>query len=107
LSTTPSLQVFEASTVKDFGNAREAPRHALIHFEGDDSEDGSILRYTLVARATTAGRLTVGANYHFLSDILGGIFVGVSVGYITTKIASGKLIPDPAHSSKRESSPEV
>jgi len=39
----------------------------------------------------------IGANYHFLSDILGGIFVGVSVGYITTKISSGKLISGPAH----------
>jgi hypothetical protein len=44
----PSLHVFEASTVKDFGRAREAPRHALIHFEGDDPEEGPILRYTLV-----------------------------------------------------------
>ena len=56
----PSLQVFEASTVKDFGRAREAPRHALIHFEGDDPEDGSILRYTLVTRALRQARLTVG-----------------------------------------------
>jgi hypothetical protein len=42
----PSLQVFEASTVKDFGRERKAPRHALIHFQGDDPEDGPILRYT-------------------------------------------------------------
>jgi membrane-associated phospholipid phosphatase len=33
----------------------------------------------------------IGANYHFLSDILGGIFVGVSIGYITTKILNEKL----------------
>jgi hypothetical protein len=46
----PSLQVFEASTVKDFGRARAAPRHALIHFEGDDPEDGPILRYTIVTQ---------------------------------------------------------
>jgi hypothetical protein len=45
----PLLHVFEASTVKDFGRARQAPRHALIHFEGDDPEDGPILRYTLAA----------------------------------------------------------
>jgi hypothetical protein len=44
----PSLHVFEASTVKDFGKASEAPQHALIHFEGDDPEDGPILRYTLL-----------------------------------------------------------
>jgi hypothetical protein len=36
----------------------------------------------------------IGANYHFLSDILGGIFVGISVGYITRKIARGKLISE-------------
>ena len=47
----PSLHVFEASTVKDFGRARAAPRHALIHFVGDDSEEGPILRYTMVTRA--------------------------------------------------------
>jgi F0F1-type ATP synthase assembly protein I len=33
----------------------------------------------------------IGANYHFLSDILGGIFVGVSIGYITTKILNEKV----------------
>jgi membrane-associated phospholipid phosphatase len=33
----------------------------------------------------------IGANYHFLSDILGGIFVGISIGYITTKISNEKL----------------
>ena len=37
----------------------------------------------------------IGANYHFLSDIFGGIFVGVSVGYITIKIMSGKLFSEP------------
>jgi hypothetical protein len=47
----PSLHVFEASTVKDFGRAQEAPRHALIHFQGDDPQDGPIRRYTIVTRA--------------------------------------------------------
>jgi hypothetical protein len=46
-----SLHVFEASTVKDFGRTRAAPRRALIHFEGDDPEEGPILRYTMVTRA--------------------------------------------------------
>jgi membrane-associated phospholipid phosphatase len=36
----------------------------------------------------------IGANYHFLSDIIAGIFVGISVGYITTKISGGKLISE-------------
>jgi membrane-associated phospholipid phosphatase len=29
----------------------------------------------------------IGANYHFISDILSGMFVGTSVGYITTKMS--------------------
>ena len=29
----------------------------------------------------------IGANYHFLSDILSAIFLGVSVGYIATKMS--------------------
>jgi membrane-associated phospholipid phosphatase len=39
----------------------------------------------------------IGANYHFLSDILGGIFVGTSVGYITKEIARGKLFEFTQH----------
>jgi membrane-associated phospholipid phosphatase len=39
----------------------------------------------------------IGANYHFLSDILGGIFVGISVGYITREIARGKLFEFTQH----------
>jgi membrane-associated phospholipid phosphatase len=36
----------------------------------------------------------IGANYHFLSDIFAGIFVGVSVGYVTTRILGAKLISE-------------
>jgi membrane-associated phospholipid phosphatase len=32
----------------------------------------------------------LGANYHFLSDILSAIFVGLSVGYIATKMSFSK-----------------
>jgi membrane-associated phospholipid phosphatase len=28
----------------------------------------------------------VGANYHFLSDVIGGAFVGISIGWMTTRI---------------------
>jgi membrane-associated phospholipid phosphatase len=55
------------------------------------------LRPIYVACVAAVAIGLIGANYHFLSDILGGIFVGVSVGYITTKISSGKLISDLAH----------
>jgi membrane-associated phospholipid phosphatase len=34
----------------------------------------------------------IGANYHFLSDILCAIFVGASAGYITTKMSTPKWI---------------
>jgi membrane-associated phospholipid phosphatase len=41
--------------------------------------------YVACAAAVAVG--LIGANYHFLSDILSGIFVGISVGYITTKMS--------------------
>jgi membrane-associated phospholipid phosphatase len=40
-----------------------------------------------VACVTVVAVGLIGANYHFLSDILSAIFVGVSVGYVTTKIS--------------------
>lgn len=47
----PTLQMVEASAVKEFGSVREAPRGSVVHFQGDDPEDGPLLRYTLVMRA--------------------------------------------------------
>jgi membrane-associated phospholipid phosphatase len=47
------------------------------------------LRLIFVACVAAVAIGLIGANYHFLSDIFGGIFVGVSVGYITTKILGG------------------
>jgi membrane-associated phospholipid phosphatase len=38
----------------------------------------------IAALAVAAG--LVGANYHFLSDVIGGAFVGMSVGWMTTAI---------------------
>ncbi len=52
----PALQVVEVSAVKEFGRNREAPRDAVVHFCGDDPQDGPILRYTVVTR-THAGPL--------------------------------------------------
>jgi hypothetical protein len=48
---SPGLQVVEASAVKEFGKARDAPRGAIVHFRGDDPEDGPIVRYTVMTRA--------------------------------------------------------
>jgi len=42
----PALQVFEARSVKRFGGGQQAPRN-----QGDDPEDGPIIRY-----ATSLGR---------------------------------------------------
>ena len=45
------------------------------------------LRPIYVACVTVVAVGLIGANYHFLSDIISAIFVGVSVGYVTTKIS--------------------
>jgi hypothetical protein len=46
----PTLQVVEASAVKLFGRGHKAPQNAIVHFQGDDPEDGPITRYTMVTR---------------------------------------------------------
>ena len=46
----PTLQVVEACAVKLFGSGHEAPRNALVHYRGDDPDDGPITRYTIVTR---------------------------------------------------------
>jgi hypothetical protein len=47
----PALHVVEASAVKEFGKSHEAPRGSVIHFQGEDPEDGPLLRYTTITRA--------------------------------------------------------
>jgi membrane-associated phospholipid phosphatase len=49
------------------------------------------LRPIYVACVAAVAIGLIGANYHFLSDIVSGIFVGVSAGYITTKISPSKM----------------
>jgi hypothetical protein len=44
----PSVQIVEASHVERFGKDCEAPRGAVIHFQGDDPRDGPLIRYTVV-----------------------------------------------------------
>ena len=46
-----SLQIVEATSVKQFGRRTTIPAGAVIHFHGDDPEDGPLLRYTVVTRA--------------------------------------------------------
>ncbi len=45
--------------------------------------------YALVILAVTVG--LVGANYHFLSDVIAGGFVGVSTGWMTTALWQARL----------------
>lgn len=47
----PSLQVVQTTSVKHYGTSRKIPAGASIHFQGDDPEDGPLLRYTTAARA--------------------------------------------------------
>lgn len=47
----PSLQVVQTTSVKHYGTSRKIPACAAIHFQGDDPEDGPLLRYTTAARA--------------------------------------------------------
>jgi membrane-associated phospholipid phosphatase len=49
------------------------------------------LRPIYVACVAAVAVGLIGANYHFLSDVLGGIFVGLSAGYVTTKISFSKM----------------
>jgi hypothetical protein len=46
-----TLQVVEATSVKQFGRRTAIPPGAVIHFHDDDPEDGPLLRYTVVTRA--------------------------------------------------------
>jgi hypothetical protein len=46
----PTLQVVEAHAVKLFGGGHEAPRNAVVHYRGDDPDDGPITRYTMLTR---------------------------------------------------------
>ena len=47
----PAVQVVEAAAVKHYGKPRKIPPGAIVHFEGDDPEDGPLLRYTVMTRA--------------------------------------------------------
>lgn len=46
----PALQIVEAASVKQFGKPGQIPPGAVIHFGGNDPEEGPLLRYTVVGR---------------------------------------------------------
>lgn len=47
----PSLQAVETASVKEYGKPRRIPAGAAVHFQGEDPEEGPLLRYTTAARA--------------------------------------------------------
>lgn len=47
----PSLRVVEAASVKQFGKPRRPPPGAVVHFCGNDPDDGPLMRYTVITRA--------------------------------------------------------
>jgi hypothetical protein len=47
----PTSQIVEATSAKQFGRRTTIPPGAVVHFHGDDPEDGPLLRYTVVTRA--------------------------------------------------------
>jgi hypothetical protein len=48
LASDPSLQIVRASHVEEFGKGCQAPADAIVDFQGDDPEEGPLLRYTVV-----------------------------------------------------------
>jgi hypothetical protein len=46
----PLLQIVYASVVKEFGKTHEVPPDAVVHYRGDDPEDGPITRHVRVKR---------------------------------------------------------
>jgi membrane-associated phospholipid phosphatase len=51
------------------------------------------LRPIYIACVAAVAIGVIGANYHFLSDVIGGIFVGITAGYLTRKMAHSKMAP--------------
>ena len=47
------------------------------------------LRWLCIVAATTCGAGLIVLNYHFLSDVIGGAFVGVSTGLMASAISKG------------------
>jgi hypothetical protein len=48
----PSLRIVEASHVEKYGRECDAPRGAVIHFQGDDPQAGPLIRYTTLTRTS-------------------------------------------------------
>jgi hypothetical protein len=47
----PGLQVVETASVKDYGKPPKIPVGATVHFQGNDPEEGPLIRYTTAIRA--------------------------------------------------------
>src|SRR5258706_656991 len=52
----PALHVVEVSHIEEFGRRRAAPEGAIVHFQGDDLQDGPMIRYSIVRRLAYSAR---------------------------------------------------
>jgi len=50
---SPAVQVVEVSALKEFGKASTTPPDSVVHFCGEDPEEGPLVRYTVVTRRST------------------------------------------------------
>jgi len=48
---SPALEIVQASTVEAYGRDVEPPPGAIVHFHGDDAQDGPMIRYTVATAA--------------------------------------------------------
>ena len=48
---SPALDIVQASTAEAYGRDAEPPLGAIVHFRGDDEQDGPMIRYTVATAA--------------------------------------------------------
>jgi hypothetical protein len=71
----PTLQVVEACSLKLFGRGHEVPRNAVVHYRGDDPEDGPITRYTMLTRKLKRHDASHGAKHTAMLDTRSALLV--------------------------------
>lgn len=50
-ATSPAIDVVQASTVEAYGRDATPPAGAIVHFHGEDEQDGPMVRYTIATAA--------------------------------------------------------
>jgi hypothetical protein len=61
------LRLIEVAHVEEFGNGREAPPGAVVHFRGEDPRVGPLLRYTAIHRTQPRGAAETAPEQTFRS----------------------------------------